>query len=173
MPRFDDLDEFLDDTIELPGGNGKVYRISSPDVELGLWVQRVLSAQITAAKGGPVSAVPDLRNIDGTVITAVDGVIPQDEALYQRLLGPVWGELKADQVPWNRIQLIAQTAMFWVGTGLDTALAFWKAGGRPGEAPAPNRQARRAKSTSTAGASTTKPRASTSGTKSRLTAGKR
>lgn len=172
MTKFADLDEFLDDTLELPGGNGKTYRISSPDVELGLWVQRVLSAGVAAAKGGTPLPIPDLRNIDGTIITSANGVIPQDEALYQRLLGPVWGELKADGVPWNRVQLISQTAMFWVGTGIDTALAFWNAGGRPGEAPAPNRQTRRAASTSTARGTATRKPASTSGTKSRKTAGK-
>lgn len=170
MAKFEDLDEFLDDTIELPGGNGKVYRIGSPDAELGLWIQRVLSASLAAAKGGRPGPIPDLRNIDGSVLSVVDGAIPQDEALYQRLLGPVWGELKADQIPWNRIQLISQTAMFWVGMGLDTAMKFWAAGGRP-EASAPNRKARR--STSTAGATTTKSRASTKATTSRQTAGKR
>lgn len=169
MALFEDLDQFLDDTLQLPVG-GKIYTIGSPDAELGLWIQRVMSVGVAIHQGQTPSPPPPLRNPDGTTIEAKDGFVQADEALYRRLLGPVWDELRVDGVPWLKIEMVAQTAMIWIATGVDAAQAFWRAGGRP-EAQAPNRRARR--STSTAGANTIKPVASTNGMKSRATVGKR
>lgn len=174
MAKFRNADEFFDDTLTLPAG-GKEYTIPAPDAELGLWCQRLMSAAWSIQTGGqpedipPLPALPDEE--DQTPITATaKAEVPADQRLYRRVLGPVWDQLKADAVSWPKIQLIAQTAVFWIGSGLEMAEQFWNSGGDP-EALAPSRRQRR--STATAGANTTRSRSSGTSTRSRKTSGKR
>lgn len=121
---FADLDEFFDDALRLPIG-GKEYVIPSPDAATGLHVQRLFAA----AEG----AGADTADLD-------------DEAeadLYRRVLGGVYDEMVANGLPWSRLRMAGLTALVWVAGGVESAEAFWAAGGRP-EAPGPNRASRRA-----------------------------
>jgi hypothetical protein len=164
---FRDLDELLDDGLPLPI-SGKIYRIPPADAELGLWCQRLISLGMAVQMGEtlPEGAPPLTLDDD------------DENALYRRLLGSrqnaegewvggVFDELIADGVNWERIKIVGQTAMFWVGAGRELAEAFWNAGGDP-EAFPPRRRPSKA-STRTAAGSTTKRAGSTSGTRSRKT----
>lgn len=174
MAKFADLDEFLESSLTLPVG-GRMYVIESPDAELGLWCQRLYTLALQIQQGETPSPIPPLKALpddpDQTPITAESNAsVPQDERLFRRLLGPVWDQLHADRVPWHKIKMVAETAVFWVGAGLELAEAYWNSGGNP-EALSPNRKARR--STNTGGANTTKKPASGNGTKSRVTGSRR
>ncbi|MFG7941185.1 hypothetical protein DEH18_33440 [Streptomyces sp. NHF165] len=143
---FDALDELLDESLKLPIG-GRTYTVPAPDAETGLRVQRLVSAAGRAAGGGDVDAdlVADAEERD----------------LYADVLGSAYAELVADGVSWPALKHCAITAMVWIAQDRDAAERYWNAGGDP-ERLAPNRQARRS-----AGASTTKRAASTSGTSTR------
>ncbi|GAA1327608.1 hypothetical protein GCM10009592_14670 [Brachybacterium rhamnosum] len=84
--------------------------------------------------------------------------------LYPDVLGPVYDELLDDGVPFRRLKLAATAAMLWTIHTEDVALDYWAAGGK---APAPNREQRRAATTRTGGANSTKRRASGTGTSTR------
>ncbi len=160
--RLGDLDEFFDPGLELTVA-GRPYRIDPPSAEVGLWCERVAmaaggvreaktEAEMKAAMAR-VEDVPDLGD--------------HNMSLAQRVLGPTYAQLVDDDVDHHRVRFIGATAFIWIISGEDDASRYWQSGGRP-EAPAPNRAARRA-TTSTAAASTTRSRGSTSGTKSRRT----
>lgn len=149
---FRDLDEFFDDSLRLPIG-GKEYVVPSPNAETGLWCQGMLAAGVAVHAGRQPEGIAELDD-------------EQENNLYQRVLGPVWGELQADGVPWTRIRHAGITAFLWAAGNEDLASAFWESGGR-GEAPAPNRKARR--TASTASATSTRSRGSTNGTTSAST----
>jgi hypothetical protein len=153
MAQFRDLDEFFDASLRLPIG-GKTYVIPPPDAEVGLLVQRIMHAGIAAEAGQEVDQA-GLNELAETVLTNDS----KDTDLYQRLLGPVWGELFADKVDWPIIQHVGETALLWVAAGVDAAAKHWEAGA--GEAEAPNRKARRAVA---AQARSTRSRGSRSGT---------
>jgi hypothetical protein len=157
MP-FKDLDDFFHDSLDLPIG-AKIYSVPSPDATLGLWCQRVLGAGISIANGGDPDTIPNLpQELDDQ----------EERDLYVRLLGPVWDQLQADGVSWERIRMVGQTAFIWVGGSRELAEQFWNSGGDP-KASAPNRSARRAGSTSTAAGGTTPPLVSGNGTRSHKT----
>ena len=59
----------------------------------------------------------------------------------------VYDELVADGVDHARIKFVAATVMAWIVSDEDAAERYWRAGGRPGEAP--SRAERRTSSTST------------------------
>lgn len=150
--EFGELDEFLDDSITLPIG-GRDYVIPSVPGKDGLWAQRLLEEVDRAKKAGDA----DAGKLD-------DG---DERMLYQRMLGPVFDEMLADDVKWQRISHAAMTVFFWTTSSRETAVKYWKAGGSPERlrsAGSPNRASRRA---SAAAARTTQKRASTSGTKAR------
>lgn len=152
---FKDLDELLDDTLPLPI-KGKVYRVPGVDAEWGLICQRMLSAGVQAfhAAGTPDKPVPGAPVIE-------DG---NEQDFYRRCLGPVYDELRADGISWEKIKFCGTTAFLWIAQGAELAEQYWNSGGDP-EASAPNRQQRR--STGTDGATTTRQPNSTSGTRSR------
>lgn len=170
MAKFGDLDERFEDFLTLPVG-GKPYVIPSPDAELGLWLQRLVGIGMAIQQGAAPEEIPPLKPRPGVAddieISVKGGVVGDEHALYRRLLGPVWDELHVDGVSWAKIKMVSETAMFWVGAGLPVAEAYWDSGGDP-EALAPNRQARRSRSTG--GANTTRSQNSTSTTKSPRTA---
>lgn len=158
---FEDLDEFFDDTIELPVG-GKTYVVPGVDAETGLYCQRLLERGKAAYLG---------KDVDGGEL--------DDEAemsLYERVLGPVYAELIADGVSWPKISHCGLTAFFWAANNRTTAEKYWNSGGNP-EAltPPTNRAQRRASGSRTkaggAAVNTSKTRASMSGTKTRASRG--
>ncbi len=143
MAQFRDLDEFFDDTLPLPIG-GKVYVVPPASAETGLFCQRLMEAGVDAANGKDT----DLASLDD------EG----ERDLYQRVLGPVYGELKANGVSWPKIKHAGITAFLWIAGDRDTAQKYWEAGDGGPEAEAPTRAERRA------AAATTQRRGSTSGT---------
>ncbi|GAA2895567.1 DUF7426 family protein [Nonomuraea rubra] len=136
MTQFQDLDEFFDDTLPLPVG-GKWYRIPAPDAEVGLLCQRLMHASMAAEQGETVDD-PKLNELAEVVLSD-----DEERDLYQRILGPVWHELRTDGVSWPKVQHVGATALVWVAAGKEAAAKIWASGG-VGEAPAPNRATRRA-----------------------------
>jgi hypothetical protein len=150
---FKDLSEFADDPVlELPI-DGRIYVVRGVDGETGLWATRVLELGQAAMAG---------KEVDGSLLDD-----DQERAAYARLLGDTFQELLDAGVTWERIKHCAYTALLWITSNMDTAEKFWETWGKrdaEGEAEAlePNRASRRAAS---AAASTTRKRASTSGTR--------
>ncbi|MFD0659770.1 DUF7426 family protein [Thermocatellispora tengchongensis] len=122
MTTFQDLDDFFDDSLPLPVG-GKWYRIPAPDAEVGLLCQRLMHASLAAEQG---------EAVDDPKLTALAEVVLTDDEerdLYQRVLGPVFDELRADGVSWPKIQHVGATALVWVAAGKDAAAKMWASGG--------------------------------------------
>lgn len=159
-----DLSEILGrQTLDLPV-NGKVYRVPECDAGTGLLVQKITNISMRAdqAKDGKGAEVtePEVARLE--VLVGDD----DEEGLYQRILSPeVWDEMLADGVTFQQIKHCSMTAMVWIVRDLETAEQVWEKGAESGEAPAPNRQARRAANRSGAATTTKKP-ASGSGTNS-------
>lgn len=152
MAKFKDLDQYLDDQLELTV-KGKTYTFSPADARLGLRMQRMLAVGMGAAHG----------NVDEDAATeAMAGM--EDETFFPQIMGDTYEQLLADGVPYRALTLISSTLMLWNLQGEDEAAEFWQSGGK---APAPNRAQRRAATTRTGAASTTKRRASGTGTSTR------
>lgn len=164
--RFEALDELLDEAIELPVPSDKhpgrkVYRIESPNAKDGLQIEKITNIAVHLANGG--------ENIDTEMLDD-----DEERDLYQMLLGHVYAEMLADGVKWVWLRHASLTVLMWVSSGLNTAETFWKAAGDP-ERLAPNRATRRSKQQDGSAAETsTRGRASTSGTnRNRGTKGRR
>lgn len=159
--EFGELDDFIDDSITLPGVPGrdgkKDYDVEAVDGADGIWAQRLLAEVERARESGDA----DAGKLD-------DG---DERLLYQRMLGPVMDQMIADGVKWPRISHAAMTVYFWTTVGRDKAVAYWKSGGDPERlSPAGNRASRRA---SAAAERTTRKRASGSGTKAPKTSARK
>lgn len=149
---FEDLDEFFDPTLPLPIG-GKTYTIPSPSADVGIRCQRMFSLMRRAAQGHTLTAdeAASLRFDD------------EDERTWHRtLLGPIYDELVADDVPWAKIQRVSSTAFTWITQGKSAAEAVWTANRPEAPAPAPakqpkDRQKKKARPASPAG-STPRPK---------------
>ncbi|MFC7108066.1 hypothetical protein ACFQQB_51295 [Nonomuraea rubra] len=122
MTQFQDLDEFFDDTLPLPVG-GKWYRIPAPDAEVGLLCQRLMHASMAAEQGETVDD-PKLNELAEVVLSD-----DEERDLYQRILGPVWHELRTDGVSWPKVQHVGATALVWVAAGKEAAAKIWASGG--------------------------------------------
>lgn len=154
--KFEALDNFLDDYLELPvtGRDGieRVYRIEDPAAEDGLKVERITSLAARLAAGG---SAPNTAVLDDE----------EELDLYRLCLGDAYELLKAE-VKWGAFKHVALTAMFWVTADEDTAHEYWKTGQQPGKAP--NREARRqakSRTSESAAVNSTRSPGSTSGTK--------
>lgn len=143
---FEDLDELVE-PLALPI-RGKTYTLPRVSLEDGIRLKSVFDG-----------------NPDPTLT---------DEIVNGILLGPVHQELTADGVSDEWVGRVILTAMADLKSGRVQAEIMWKTGGDPKAigalmvSLAPNRAARRKaskSSTSTGAADTTKPPASTSGTK--------
>lgn len=125
---FQELDEFFDDTLELPI-RGKIYKIPSPDGETGLWCQRVfeVGARVESGQKVPASQSAKLQLNDN-----------DERELYDRVLGPAKQEMLDDGLTWARISAAAQTAIIWIATDRTTAEKYWNeqvVGGGPKAQP--------------------------------------
>lgn len=156
---FEELDDFLDDSLTLPI-NGRDYVIPAVPGKDGLWAQRVLEEVERAKKDGDA----DAGRLD-------DG---DERLLYQRMLGPVFDEMLDDGVTWQRISHAAMTVFFWTTSSRETAEKYWKSGGDPerlrSAGSTPRQGSRRA---SAAAGSTTRSPGSTSGTKAAKTSARK
>jgi hypothetical protein len=152
---FKDLRETLSPGLELPIG-GKTYLIKPISAAVGLRMQDLMAVAAKVAKAQK----------DNTEYTPTEGdtVILTDAAeadLFKEALGDSWDEMLAD-LSFEELKLCALTVIFHATQGADFAETYWNAGGK---APAPNRAERRmATRTRTGADSTTKTRASRSGT---------
>lgn len=150
-----DYDDFAgeDSPLLLPY-RGKTYEVRPLPAMTGLRVQRLISAAERAESGKENEAADAQLAADA-----------EELDLYPDVLGDVYEELLEDGVSYIRLKLAATAAMLWTVYDEETALEYWAASGK---APEPaNRQQRRAKTTRTGGASSTKRPASGTGTSTR------
>lgn len=152
--------------LDLPDGP-KEYVIADVSTRTGRYIARLTEGAVKAKQR--VDAGEDELDV-------ADDLHLDDESeiqLYERVLGKTYDELEEDEIP-NRIsKWVGQIAYLWVAAGLNAARKAWEAG--PQGAPKPNRAERRATSRASgsktraggASATTTRPRASTSRTKTR------
>jgi hypothetical protein len=161
MGTFTDLDRYFDPGLTLTV-RGKEYVLPLPSAELGLWCRRMAqtAGEITSASTeeevqAAVDAAKGVPDLPGARLT-----------LHERVLGDVYQQMMADQVPDPYIQFAGATAYVWIVGGEEQASRFWQSGGRPEAWGPTNRQERRA-AQKTGGAAATKTRspASTSGTR--------
>ncbi|MDQ1053171.1 hypothetical protein QE394_001099 [Arthrobacter sp. SORGH_AS 212] len=147
---LEQLGTFLDPILGVPF-RGKTYKVPPVDAETGLKLQRLISAGVQAAVE---------KKLDPETIELVSDA--EEKGFYQTVLGPVYDELLADGATFHALKFIGQTALMWHAQDFDTAEEFWMA---EGKAPTPNRAERRtATRTGTAAATTTRKRASVTGT---------
>lgn len=143
------LDE--DECLVLPW-KGKEYRIEPVSARTGLRIEKIMSAAEKAARDKDAK-------VDDQLLSDAEEL-----DMYTDVLGDVYEEMLEDGISFRRLKLAATAAMMWTVYDEDIAIEFWEAGGK---APAPNRQQRRAATTRTGGASTTKRPASGTGTSTR------
>ncbi|WP_164745269.1 DUF7426 family protein [Georgenia faecalis] len=131
---------------------GAPYEVPSPPAAIGLALQAsyVIARARRAQKPPPAYALERMARYD-------DGASDLDEDS----LGPAWQQMIDAGVPIHDLRRAAQAAYTWIVTGSEAAAQAVMGGGASGEAKGPG------PSTSTGAASTTKRRASTSGTTSR------
>lgn len=150
-----DLSSFLDDdAIDVPI-DGKTYRVESPDAKTGLFLAGLANVGVKAASGG---------DVDQADVEKLDLDDDEERDFMQMVLGDTLAELVNDGVKWTKIQRLARYCFIHFAVGEEAADEALKSGALTGEAPAPNRAARRAGSRGAA--TTTKPRASIAGTTS-------
>jgi len=143
---------WLDGDLVLPIG-GKKYRVPEPSVETAMRMQVLLSASRRVSAGG------DITDRQQEVLT------DQEEVdTYRLYLGPAYDQMVADAVTFPRIKHAAFTALFHFMVSPEVAEAHWNRGVQAGKAS--SRSPRPATRRTTAAASTTKARASGSGTRS-------
>lgn len=156
--KFEKLGELLDEFIELPvpigdreEGKTKLYRIDSPSGRDGLKIEAITQAAVTLVQGG--------EDIDTELLDD-----DEERDTFKLLLGDVYEEMLADGVKWVWLRHAALTCLMWVNSGLQTAEQYWASAGDP-ERLARNRAERRSKQQgSSAAVTSTRGRASMSGT---------
>lgn len=159
MSQLRDFKDFITDPLVLPI-MGKNYTVPPLTARSGLHLALLAEKIDALASGSP--------NLDLEAFTD-EG----EEDLYRHALGTLYDELIDDDVPFTALRLAGMVAFVDAIRGRDYAVALWQSVGdaASGEAEAaPNRAARRSKTRSGktgAAASSTKKRASGSGTRSR------
>jgi hypothetical protein len=154
-----DLRAALNSTHKLPIG-GTVYEVPPISAELGLRFQNVMAvaAKAKQAQDANTEYTPDESDVE-----VMNDAAEKD--LYREALGPVYDQMVSGGVTFAELKLASLYVMFHAIYGETFADAYWASGGK---APAPNRAARRtATRTRTGAATTTKARASRSGTTTR------
>lgn len=150
------IDEVFQNYFDLPGKDGKVYRVPECDAITGMWCQRMVTAAVAIQNGE--------KPEPGKTVRLVFEGDEEDELQARLLTRPLLEEMRADGFGHSQISFCTQTILFWHGLGREVAELYWNAGGRPEDfLPAANRAARRKESkkakatssTGTAGATTT------------------
>lgn len=152
---FGDLTEFLVVEPKILPINGRRYEFPGDvSARAYLVIQHTMEQGVRAKRAADAGQPYDPTQI----------VLDDDEELdlQEELFGDARSEMIADGLTASQLQRVMATLMLWHAYGRDAAVAVW----RQGEAPAPNRAARRA---SKGSGSTTKRPASGSGTSSRRT----
>lgn len=140
---------WLDGDLVLPIG-GKKYRVPEPSAELGMRLEVILNV----GKNGKMT------DRQKQVLTD-----EEEHDTYRDVLGPAFDQMQRDGVTWPRLKHAAVTAMFHFVISPEAAEANWNRGVDRGKAS--SRSSRPATRATTAAASTTKSRASGSGTRPR------
>lgn len=148
---FADLSEILDPTLRLPI-RGKTYVIPPVSAAVGLRLQ-ALRAVITRQK---------LTGSERESLRLGDN---EELDLVRDCLGTAYGEMVADDVPWEHVKHAGMTAYIRWTTGEAAAETFWRS--PLGEALGAPSSGRPKTPRTTGAASTTKAPASGSGTRSR------
>lgn len=162
MAKFGELAELYDPGLTLTVKD-REYTLPLPSAELGLWCRTLTETVFVYEDASEAEREKAFERI-GRLPDLAGG-----ESLWERLLGPVYQQMMADDVEDPYIQFCAWTALLNIVHGEEAAQRFWEAGGRP-EAPGPSnraerRQAAKSAGSSTAAAATTPPPTSTSGTR--------
>ena len=144
---LEEASAWLDGDLVLPIA-GKKYRVPEFDAELGMRVEVILNASRGKASDRQRQILTDEEERD----------------TYRDVLGPAYDQMIKDGVTWPRLRHAALTAMFHFNISPEMAEQHWNRAPAEGKAPAGSRPATRR---TTGAASTTKPRASGSGTRSR------
>lgn len=153
-----DLGSYLDDDSLDVEVQGRTYRIPSPDAATGIRLTAMVNLGIVYASGQPLGeAEAKQLNLDDA----------EERDFLEQVLGSAYGEMVADGVSWVRIQRLGRYALLHFTLGPEAA-ADAVAKSSLGEAPAPNRQARRASPRVSSGTATSsRRRGSTVSTTSR------
>jgi len=150
MP-YVDLGSYLDDdavdTPPIPSRahpEGRSYRIPSPDAATGVRLTAMVSLGVDLAVG------KDLDPKDAAKLQLDDD---SEREFLRDVLGDAYGQLFEDGVSWVRIQRLGRYFLLYFTLGPEAAADEAKRAQLSGEAPAPNRAARRAKKTASSRAS--------------------
>lgn len=145
---------WLDDGLTLPIA-GKKYRVPEPSVELGMRLEVLLNTDREQRPGSEryQQVLSDVEERD----------------LYEEILGPAYGQMAADGVSYPLVKHAALTAWYHFVISPEVAERYWNEAVTRGKAsPQPSsRSSRPATRRTGAAATTTKPRASGSGTRPR------
>jgi hypothetical protein len=154
MTELKELDDFLSPTLLVPA-RGKEYRIAAVDAATGLRLQKLMTVGIKAYGSNTTLSEKDLELVSDD----------EEEDFFKTVLGDTYDELIADQIPYQGLKGIASLAMIWTTQGFDAAQQYFLAGGKAPKIKAPqDKLPPTATRTSTAAATTTRKRASRSGT---------
>jgi hypothetical protein len=131
MPKDEEFKELTtdQDAITLPI-NGQKYTIAAVDADLGLFLTE-LSTIVTAVESG---AKPSEAQID-SLKSMVEKLDLNSEEGIRRTLGPAFDQMRADGVPWAKIQLAVSTVVTWTVADKKTAIQVWN--GMPPKALVP------------------------------------
>jgi hypothetical protein len=140
MPKFDDLTQYLDDTLTL-NIRGVDYVIPPLSAEDGLWAQQLMNLSLEAAfeQQAAANRDPDKPAPQRPPRTApvLDDV--EEKVFYERMLSkPVLEQMTTDRVSWPQVKRAAETAFLWATADENTAQARWRDDGS-GKALSPSR----------------------------------
>lgn len=130
-------------TLDLAVDPEHTYTVSSPRADIGAYLVELTGIMTRidtySSRDEPI---PDKLQESLEALKA-----PDDYAADQikAVLGPVYDQMLADNMPFEVVRTAAATIMVWVNTDMETAREFWDRGGRP--VPT-NRSQRRRKNSS-------------------------
>ena len=139
----DNLSELLEETLTLRYRD-RSYTLQSVDIDTGLTVQAMFGVGASALTGGKanrsqVNTIEDADELElykvllgGRSVLSDGKPDPRYDERYD-----VWAQLREAGASFVVLQHFGTTAMLWTALGRDTALAYWRDGGRPKAQPAP------------------------------------
>lgn len=152
-----DLDAVLGDGHKLPL-RGKTYTVPHASAHVALRFQRFIEIAARAKEAKETGAEVTISDEDRLVLSDA-----QERDLITQALGDdLYAELVEEGLTYEHLKMFGFYSLFHAVFGPEKAEAYWNSGGK---APAPNRAARRtATRTRTGAATTTRKRASRTGT---------
>lgn len=118
--QFQDLAELLDPTLSLPI-RGKTYRVADPGVKTGLRAQATVAIAMKVKQGQDVTP----EDVAGLKLD------DDEEIEFTRsMLGDVFDEMAADDLPWEYVRHAAKTVFMWLISDRDEAATVWSTLGK-------------------------------------------